>query len=107
MTSEKGLGPVTVELTGIAQPATFARVSDALAALWESIRVLPLGSLQHNWFREMLTGPEALPRTEESLQRHGEGLELPFTLADGPHLLTLRPAVRVSSRPRDRRRGGA
>ncbi|MFI9271697.1 hypothetical protein ACIGXM_13410 [Kitasatospora sp. NPDC052896] len=90
---DPAVGPVTVELTGITRPATFARVPDALAALWESVRVLPLGSLQLNWFREMLVGLDAVPRAEETLRR-GQGLELPFTLADRSHVVMMQSAGR-------------
>ncbi|MFI9273275.1 hypothetical protein ACIGXM_21520 [Kitasatospora sp. NPDC052896] len=96
MTGEKSaaaVGPVVVELTGLVEPATFDRVPDALEALWESIRLLPLGSLQLNWFKEMLIGEDALLRAEDVLRR-GEGLVLPFTLADRPHVLTMQSVGR-------------
>ncbi|WP_345289567.1 hypothetical protein [Kitasatospora albolonga] len=33
----------TVEIEDVTAPAVFARLPDALAALWEALRVLPLG----------------------------------------------------------------
>ncbi|GAB2729868.1 hypothetical protein [Kitasatospora kifunensis] len=84
-------GPVTVELTGITPPATFGRVSDALAALWESMQALPLGEYQFEAYRLYLTGERAEEHVVERLRRQGESV-VSFGLADGPHLLSIRLA---------------
>ncbi|MFI9272920.1 hypothetical protein ACIGXM_19665 [Kitasatospora sp. NPDC052896] len=94
MTGEQdapGVGPVMVELTGITAPATFARLADALAASWQSVQALPLGSLERNWLREMLTGPGAQHCAQETL-RQGQHMELVFTLAGVPHTVKVQPA---------------
>lgn len=44
----RAVGPVVVELTGITGPAEFSQLSDALIALWESMRVLSLGTTQYS-----------------------------------------------------------
>ncbi|WP_327066326.1 hypothetical protein [Kitasatospora sp. NBC_01302] len=84
--------PVIVELTGITAPATFPRVPEALAALWRSMRVLPLSDLQHDWFGYYLTRPEAAAQVTRTLQRDGD-LTLAFSLTDSrrQHLLRVRP----------------
>ena len=83
------LGPVVVELTGITGPAEFTRLPDALAALWESMKVLPLCEEQYLAYELFLTRPDAVERAAEFLQYDGR-LELSFGLADGPHLLRVR-----------------
>lgn len=83
--------PVMVELEGIAPPATFARLSDALTATWESLHRLPLGDMQSDWFAHHLTCPDAVPRATEALERQGE-VALPFALRDNRHVLRIRPA---------------
>ncbi|MGK4582695.1 hypothetical protein [Kitasatospora sp. HPMI-4] len=85
-----GNAPVVVEIEGITGPATFTRLPDALAALWESLRLLPLGALQADAFRYFLTRPDAAERTLEFLRRDG-GLNLAFTLDGQPHTVRLRP----------------
>lgn len=89
--SKELTGPVTVELTDITEPATFARLGDALAALWESMQALPLGRKQYLAYELFLTRPDAVERAAEFLQQEGR-LELSFGLADGPHVLRVRPA---------------
>ncbi|MCC9309866.1 ATP-binding protein [Kitasatospora sp. RB6PN24] len=84
--------PVLVEIEGVAPPATFARLSDALTATWQSIRRLPLGEMQSDWFAHRLTCPDAVPRVTEALDRHGE-VVLPFALAGDRHVLRIRPAL--------------
>ncbi|MDH6131168.1 hypothetical protein P3T37_000537 [Kitasatospora sp. MAA4] len=79
-------GPVTVEISGITDPATFNRLPDALTALWESMRALPLGELQHDWFGCYLTRPDAVQRVAENLGRNGD-VTLSFALPDGTYLM--------------------
>lgn len=93
---------VMVELTGITRPAAFSRLPEALAALWNSMRVLPLETFDSDCFREHLTGPDAAERARELLDRDGE-FALAFTLAGGSrHVLRLRrcapPALRGARR---------
>lgn len=82
-------GPVTVEIEDVAAPATFSQLPDAVAALWEALRVLPLGWTQYEAYRYFL-GPGAVERIEESLARDGE-LSLTFQMAGRLH------SVRVTS----------
>ncbi|WP_329569462.1 hypothetical protein [Kitasatospora sp. NBC_01266] len=64
-------GSFVVELTDITPPATFVHLSDALAALWQSMRWLPLSDLQHDWFGYYLTRPEAVDHITRALERNG------------------------------------
>ncbi|MFI9273814.1 hypothetical protein ACIGXM_24345 [Kitasatospora sp. NPDC052896] len=89
-------GPVVVELTGVTQPATFDRVSDALAALWASMRALPLDRTTYLAYEHFLTRPDAEERAIEFAAQPG-GLVLSFGLGDGTHLLKLRPARPVAT----------
>jgi hypothetical protein len=75
--------PVTVSIEDIAAPATFARLPDALAALWDALRVLPLGWTQYEAYRYFL-GPGSEERVTAFLQRDGE-LQLSFALAGRVH----------------------
>ena len=83
-------GPVTVEIEDIVAPATFSRVPDAVAALWEALRVLPLGWTQYEAYRYFL-GPGAVDRIEESLRRDGE-LSLTFRMSGRLHSVRVTPA---------------
>ncbi|MDH6114356.1 hypothetical protein P3T36_000757 [Kitasatospora sp. MAP12-15] len=92
-TPETEPGPVIVELTGIMPPATFPRLPEALAALWQSMRTLPLSDLQHDWFGYYLTRPDAVEHVSRTLECDGK-LTLSFSLRDSPeqHLLRVRLA---------------
>ncbi|WP_457028720.1 hypothetical protein [Kitasatospora sp. P5_F3] len=68
----------TVSIEDITAPATFARLSDGLAALWESLRVLPLGNTQYEAYRYFF-GPGVEERVTEFLNRDGD-LVLSFAL---------------------------
>jgi hypothetical protein len=79
---------VVVEIAGITPPARFARLSDALAALWDSARLLPLDGdreLVTCW----LTDPHAEERTLELLTLQG-ARSLTLQLPDGPHVMSVR-----------------
>ncbi|MCX4749954.1 hypothetical protein OG455_31305 [Kitasatospora sp. NBC_01287] len=103
MTSTEAECPVVVEIEGITPPAQFARLGDALAALWESMRLLPLGEPQADWFGYYLTRPDAARRVAEMLERDQQ-VELSFGLPDGPHVLCVRKAgVEVPQRCSARR----
>jgi hypothetical protein len=83
-------GPVTVEIEDIAAPATFSHLPDAIAALWQALRVLPLGWNQYEAYRHFL-GTGAAERIEESIERDGE-LSLTFRMAGRLHSVWVRPA---------------
>ncbi|MGK4584211.1 hypothetical protein [Kitasatospora sp. HPMI-4] len=75
---------MTVEIEDVTEPATFARLSDALAAAWESMRVLPLGAVQADAFRYFLTRPDAAEHAAEFIRRDGR-LELTFAMSGRSH----------------------
>ncbi|MGE7439429.1 MULTISPECIES: hypothetical protein [Kitasatospora] len=81
--------PVVVEIEGIAAPAAFTHLPDALAAVWDALKPLPLGTLQADAFRYFLTRPDAAERATEFLRRDGR-LDLSFTLHGQPHTVRLR-----------------
>ncbi|MEW1912820.1 hypothetical protein AB0442_31030 [Kitasatospora sp. NPDC085895] len=81
-------GPFTVSIEDVTTPATFNRLDDALAALWDALRALPLGWTQYDAYRYFLTEDDAPRRVAEFLARDGY-LALSFTMAGRPH------AVRV------------
>ncbi|MDH6122727.1 hypothetical protein [Kitasatospora sp. GAS204B] len=89
-------GPVTVELTGITEPATFARVPDALAAAWESVKVLPLSRFERIWLECMLMSPDTELLTVEGFKRDGAWALL-FRFAGSLHQVRLRPAAHDTS----------
>jgi len=83
--------PVTVTIEGIADPARFTRLQDALPAIWESLRRLPLGSHQYESFREFF-GEGAVDRVEDFLQRDGQ-LTLTFAMAGQYHAVRITPVA--------------
>lgn len=90
-TTLRALRPVTVTIEGIADPARFTRLQDALPAIWESLRRLPLGSHQYEAFREFF-GEGAVERVEKFLQRDGM-LTLTFVMAGQPHAVRITPVA--------------
>ncbi|WP_344467594.1 hypothetical protein [Kitasatospora kazusensis] len=87
-----GEGPVTVEIGGVTGPATFARLPDALAALWQSLRPLPLGAVQYDAYEYFLNRPDSSERVAEFLKRDGE-LQLTFAMGGVTHVVRVRPAA--------------
>ncbi|MFJ9950323.1 ATP-binding protein [Kitasatospora sp. NPDC091207] len=83
-------GAVVVEIEGITVPATFGRLPDALTAVWDSLRVLPLGAVQYDAFGHVLSGPEAVGRAARMIRREG-GLILSFAMNGRAHLVSVRP----------------
>jgi len=81
--------PVTVEIEDITMLAHFPDLAAAAAALWESLRALPLGNVQYEAYREFL-GAGVVERIEEFLQRDGE-LTLSFAMAGRSHAVWVRP----------------
>ncbi|MGK4582554.1 hypothetical protein [Kitasatospora sp. HPMI-4] len=90
-----GPGPVTVEIEGITEAATFHELPKALDALWRSLRALPLGSLQYEAYREFFE-VDAAERVTEFLERDGR-LELTFAMSGRSHSVRVRPAERAAS----------
>ncbi|WP_344441090.1 hypothetical protein [Kitasatospora nipponensis] len=82
---------MTVELTGIAEPAAFARVPDALAAAWRSLQLLPLDRHERAWLGCVLSQPEAELGVLEGFERRGSW-ELAFRLRGNSHEVRIRPA---------------
>lgn len=82
--------PVTVEIEDITQPAQFNDLADAVAALWESLRALPIGSYQYEAYRDFFGG-DAVERIEEFLERDGQ-LALSFAMAGRSHAVWVRLA---------------
>ncbi|MFJ1707297.1 hypothetical protein [Kitasatospora sp. NPDC088346] len=93
MTTAKSPGQVTVSIEGVAGPATFSRLPDALAALWQSLRMLPLGWTQYDAYRTFF-GPGVVERVEEALARDGE-LAMAFTMAGRSHVVRVVPTRRA------------
>ncbi|WP_457030913.1 hypothetical protein [Kitasatospora sp. P5_F3] len=80
-------GGYTVSIEDIAPPATFQHLPDALAALWQALRVLPLGWTQYEAYRFFL-GAGAVERVTEFLDRDGE-LTLSFAIGGRSHAIQL------------------
>ncbi len=85
-------GPVVVEIEGVAGPATFGRLADALTAVWDSLRVLPLGAVQADAFGYFLTRPDAVECVAEFIRRDGL-LSLTFALDGHRHQVRIRPVT--------------
>ncbi|MCX4745764.1 hypothetical protein OG455_09550 [Kitasatospora sp. NBC_01287] len=100
MAPENTIGPVMVELTGVTPPAWFARLSDALAATWAAMRLLPLDNANYRAFELNLARPRSLEYMTERLERDN-AVSLTFILPDGPHLLHLRRAHKELGGPPD------
>jgi hypothetical protein len=83
-------GPVTMELPGTAERATFARVGEALPAAWQAVQHLSLTPAERRWLAALLTAPEAELIARESLERRGLW-EMPFRVGSTEHELRLRP----------------
>lgn len=84
-------GAVVVEIEGITAPATFGRLNDALGAVWDLLRMLPLGAVQYDAFGHVLSGPGAVDRAARVMGRDG-GLALSVALNGRAHLVSVRPA---------------
>jgi hypothetical protein len=81
---------VLVEIEDITQPATFSNLPDALAALWESLRVLPLDGVQMDAYRYFF-GEGAEQRVRNLIEHRGEVL-LAFEMAGRAHAVRVRLA---------------
>ncbi|MDH6579828.1 hypothetical protein [Kitasatospora sp. MAP5-34] len=85
-------GPFTVEIEGVTDPAVFARLPDALAALWTTLRALPLGAVQADAYEYFLTRPNAAQRVAEFFERDGQ-LTLSFAMGGRSHAVWVSPAA--------------
>ncbi|MDH6127422.1 hypothetical protein [Kitasatospora sp. GP82] len=92
-----GTRRVTVEIEGIAPPATFDRMPDALTAVWGALAALPLDPVQADAFRYFFTRPDAVEHVTEFIQRDG-ALCLAFSMAGRSHAVRVRPAGEESAR---------
>lgn len=81
--------PITVEIEDITAPATFTDLAAAVAAVWDSLRALPLGHCQYEAY-EYFFGEGAVERVREFLERDGQ-LALSFDMAGRPHAVWVRP----------------
>ncbi|MFE3041062.1 hypothetical protein [Kitasatospora indigofera] len=91
-------GPVVVEIEDICGPATFARLPEALSALWDSLRLLPLGAVQADAFSHFLTHADVLDLVTESIRRDGR-LSLTFRLNGRLHSVRVSPSGAPPSPP--------
>ncbi|MFJ9840263.1 hypothetical protein ACIRYZ_07310 [Kitasatospora sp. NPDC101155] len=82
--------PVVVEVRGITEPARFSRLTDALTALLDALRALPLSSEQREFFEELF-GPSAVQTIGHRLAMYGEVRSLAF-LDLTPHVVRVYPA---------------
>ena len=96
-------GAVIVEIEDVTRPALFQHLPDALAALWRSLRELPLGADQADAFQYFLTRREAAARVRDLLDQDGS-LSLTLRLEGRFHAVHIRPADggRARSRPTPR-----
>ncbi|WP_354642908.1 hypothetical protein [Kitasatospora camelliae] len=86
-----GDGQVVVEIEGVTAPAMFARLPDAVAAVWGAMRALPLGNTQYEAYKYFFTRPDAVERVTEFIQRDGE-LNLSFSMDGRSHRVRVCPA---------------
>ncbi|WP_328956824.1 hypothetical protein [Kitasatospora purpeofusca] len=82
--------PVIAEVRGIAAPACFSKLTDAMAALLRTLAVLPLSPDQHGYFAELF-GPSEAHAVGQRLATQGEVRALAF-LDLTPTLVRLYPA---------------
>ncbi|MEU6969801.1 hypothetical protein AB0A71_19040 [Kitasatospora aureofaciens] len=77
------------EVRGVAAPARFSRLADAMAALLKTLDALPLSPDQQGYFAEFL-GPSELQSIGHRLATHGEVRALAF-LDPTPTVVRLYP----------------
>ncbi|PBC66317.1 histidine kinase-like protein [Streptomyces sp. TLI_235] len=65
-------GPVAAEIENVTSPAMFDQLPDAVSALWEAVRRLPMGSTQFEAYRYFFTRADAVERVSEFIRRDGE-----------------------------------
>ncbi|MGW2376883.1 hypothetical protein [Kitasatospora sp. NPDC001683] len=69
--------PVIVEVRGVAAPARFSRLPDAMAALLKTLNALSLSPDQQGYFAEVF-GPSEVQSIGHRLATHGEVRALAF-----------------------------
>ncbi|PBC66294.1 histidine kinase-like protein [Streptomyces sp. TLI_235] len=89
-TDNCGDGPVVVEIEDITGPAAFDRLPDALPAIWDAVRLLPLGSSQYEAYKYFFTHSDAVARVREFIRREGE-LSLSLRMNSRLHQVRIRP----------------
>ncbi|WP_441250546.1 hypothetical protein [Kitasatospora sp. McL0602] len=90
-------GRITVEVEGVLDPVTFDHLSDALTALWEALRVLPLRSVEANAYELLLTRPDRVEIVAGFLEPDGS-CELPFGMNGHRHRVRIRLAEPEAAR---------
>ncbi|MFG2821696.1 hypothetical protein ACGFX4_19975 [Kitasatospora sp. NPDC048365] len=80
------------EIEGITALAEFSRLDDAVSAVWNSVRALPIGHTQYAAY-EVFFGDGAVDRVQDLFKRHGE-VRLSFRLCDRSHSIVIRPSRR-------------
>ena len=90
MSTDTG-GPVVVQIEDITSPARFQQLPDALAALWDALRVLPISEHQAGAFKYFLTRPDAADHVRHFLDLDGR-LDLTLRLEHRLHSVSIRPA---------------
>ncbi|MER7768221.1 hypothetical protein [Kitasatospora sp. NPDC096140] len=81
---------MVVEVRGVTEPAQFSKLPDALAALLDALRALPLSSEQRDYFDELF-GPSEVETIGHRLAMYGEVRSLAF-LGLTPHMVKVYPA---------------
>ncbi|GAA2135615.1 hypothetical protein GCM10009760_14360 [Kitasatospora kazusensis] len=84
-------GGVVVEIEGVMAPTEFKKLGDAVAAVWESLRPLPLGWTQYEAYRYFFDTPGAEERVTEFLERD-RCLTLTFAIAGRSHYVRVEVA---------------
>jgi hypothetical protein len=92
-------GAVIVEIEDVTRPALFRHLPDALAALWRSLRELPLGADQADAFQYFHPRRDAANRVRDILDQDGS-LSLTLRLEGRFHAVHIRPADGDRARPR-------
>lgn len=87
------LGPFKVAIEDLVPEATFTRLEDATAALWGSIKMLPLGWNQAASYHDLLVRPGAVENLTRLLRWRGGKLDVTFTLEGRTHVVTIRSAT--------------
>ncbi|MFJ9517858.1 hypothetical protein ACIRPK_06265 [Kitasatospora sp. NPDC101801] len=77
-----------VSIEDVTERANFTHLSDALAALWDALRALPLGVVQADAYRSYLIGEGSTERVREQLAQSG-ALALTFTMGGQSHLVEI------------------
>lgn len=91
---EPVLGPFTVSIEGLVPDAKFTRLEPAMKALWDSMKVLPLGWNQAAAYHEALAAKGAVENLTRLLHWNKGRVELTFSLEGRTHSVIIRSAAR-------------